>query len=296
MQRKKACMNYRECYVWGLDILKNAQVPEAENDARLLLEFVCKTDRNTLLVHGDRIVTCEEYERFSQLIQERAKRIPLQQLTKVQYFYGLSFYVNEHVLIPRQDTEILVEQALKLLKPGERVLDICTGSGCILISLMSQLPKITGYGVDISSEALKVAGVNSSQLLSEDNQPQWLLSDLFDAFCDRNDVPVFDMIVSNPPYIPTKDIEQLMPEVKDNEPISALDGKGDGLYFYRRIVEKAHVFLKENGYILFEIGYDQAEAVGCLLKEAGYEEISVINDYAGLNRVVIGKRKKCLIS
>lgn len=280
----------------GVNILKEAEVPEAELDARLLLEFVCKTDRNTLLVHGDREVSGEEQNLFMELIEERAKRVPLQLLTEEQYFYGLPFYVNEHVLIPRQDTEILVEQALRFVKPGMKVLDMCTGSGCIIISLMSLVKDIIGYGVDISIEALKVSVKNGRQLLPADYQPKWLAADLFDAFSGEAVSPVFDVIVSNPPYIPTSDIASLMPEVKDHEPMSALDGCEDGLSFYRRIIKKSNEYLKDSGSLLFEIGYEQKEAVSLLMMEAGFEEVTVVKDYAGLDRVVIGKRIRCLIS
>lgn len=289
-------MNYKECYVKGVNVLKKAEVLEAELNARLLLEFVCHTDRNTLLVHGDREVSGEEQNHFMELIKERAKRVPLQLLTKVQYFYGLPFYVNEHVLIPRQDTEILVEQALRFVKPGMKVLDMCTGSGCILISLMSMVKDIIGYGVDISKEALQVSITNGKKLLPADYQPKWFQGDLFDALSGEEAAPIFDVIVSNPPYIPTCDIASLMPEVKDHEPISALDGSEDGLSFYRRIIKEGSAYIKDNGFLLFEIGYNQKEEVSLLMMEAGFEEAIVIKDYAGLNRVVIGKRKRCLIS
>lgn len=293
---KNDCMNYKECYGTGVSILKSAEVPEAELDARLLLEFVCHTDRNTLLVHGDREVSVEERNRFMEFIEERAKRVPLQLLTNEQYFYGLPFYVNKHVLIPRQDTEILVEQALQIIKPGMKVLDMCTGSGCILISLMSVVKNVMGYGIDISAEALEVSGINAKRLLPEDYQPKWLKGDLFDAISDEDASPPFDVIVSNPPYIPTCDIPLLMPEVKDYEPITALDGSEDGLCFYRKIIQKSREYLKEEGFLLFEIGYNQSEAVSLLMLEADYKDIIVIKDYAGLDRVVIGKRKRCLIS
>ena len=284
-------MNYRECYLDGVNILKEAMVPDAELDTRLLLEFVCKTDRNTLLVHWDREVSSKEQSCFYEFISKRAKRIPIQLLTNQQYFYGLPFYVNEHVLIPRQDTEILVEQALKLVKPGMKVLDMCTGSGCIIISMMAMFQKITGYGVDISNEAIKVAEKNSKELLPRDYQPVWKAGDIFHAFEDEVVPPVFDMIVSNPPYIPTKDIKDLMPEVKEHEPISALDGSEDGLFFYKNIIRESKTYVTDDSSLLFEIGYNQGKAVSLLMEEAGYKEVTVIKDYAGLDRVVIGKRK-----
>ncbi len=284
-------MTYRECYEFGAAKLTRAKVPEAELDARLLLEFVCRTNRSDLLVHGDREVTQEQITKYQEMIGLRAERIPLQQITGVQEFMGLSFGVNEHVLIPRQDTEILVEQALKVLKPGMSVLDMCTGSGCILISLLALSKECTGTGVDLSEKALEVAKQNGRNLLGESfvddaKQPVWIQSDLFEKVSGK-----YDMIVSNPPYIPTKVVEGLMPEVRDHEPVMALDGRDDGLYFYRKIAEKAPQFLKGEGRIFLEIGYDQGKAVATLLEDNHFTEVKVIQDYAGLDRVVTGRRK-----
>lgn len=286
-------MNYKECYEKGVSLLTDAEVPEANLDARLLLEFVCGTNRNDLLVHGDREVEEDKASEYERLILLRAKRIPLQHITGVREFMGLEFLVNEHVLIPRQDTEILVEQALKVLKPGMQVLDMCTGSGCILISLLSMQKGCSGVGVDLSSEALAVARKNGQRLLengksdSDGTKLTWLQSDLFDKVTD-----VYDMIVSNPPYIPTEVVKGLMPEVKDHEPMMALDGKEDGLFFYKKITEQVPQFLKAGGFLFFEIGHDQGEAVAELLKDNDFTEVKVIQDYAGLDRVVCGRRKE----
>lgn len=286
-------MKYKECYEKGVSLLTDAKVPEANLDARLLLEFVCGTNRNDLLVHGDREVEEDKASEYERLILLRAKRIPLQHITGVREFMGLEFLVNEHVLIPRQDTEILVEQALKVLKPGMQVLDMCTGSGCILISLLSMQKGCSGVGVDLSSEALAVARKNGQRLLengksdSDGTKLTWLQSDLFDKVTD-----VYDMIVSNPPYIPTEVVKGLMPEVKDHEPMMALDGKEDGLFFYKKITEQVPQFLKAGGFLFFEIGHDQGEAVAELLKDNDFTEVKVIQDYAGLDRVVCGRRKE----
>ena len=158
-------MTYREIYEAGKGALAAAGIEEADLDARLLLEFVCDTDRNTLLVHGERTVSEEEEKRYRELLGKRGKRIPLQHLTGVQNFMGLDFSVNAHVLIPRQDTEILVEEALKNLHDGMRILDLCTGSGCILISLLYYSNQCSGVGIDISGEALRVARENAERLL-----------------------------------------------------------------------------------------------------------------------------------
>ena len=193
---------------------------------------------------------------------------------------GLEFVVNEHVLIPRQDTEILVESVLKVLEPEMKILDMCTGSGCILLSLLKLSKGVSGVGVDISEKALKVAKTNREKLNLE---AELLQSDLFEMV--EGD---FDVIVSNPPYIRTAVIEELKEEVKFHDPYIALDGKEDGLYFYRKIVKSGLKHLKRGGRLYFEIGHDQGEDVKKLMEEAGFEKVTVKKDLAGLDRVVFG--------
>lgn len=278
-------MTYRECYAYGVAALSEASVPEAELDARLLLEFVCRTDYNMLLTHGDSPVEEDAQTRYRELIDARSRRIPLQQLTQEQYFCGFPFYVNEYVLIPRQDTEILVEEALTKLAPGDRLLDLCTGSGCVLISLLKMGKELSGTGADISEEALAVARENGSRLLKR--QPEWYLGDLFAALPDG--CAPFDVIVSNPPYIKSSEIDGLMPEVKEHEPRLALDGSADGLCFYRRLAAESPGYLKAGGWVVMEIGYDQGEALRELLSQAGFSEVCIRKDYAGLDRVALGR-------
>ena len=279
-------MTYEKLYEKGVSVLKNAGMEEAKLDARLLLEFVCGTNRNDLLVHGDREVDTGSQERYLTLIAERAEHVPLQHLTGVQDFMGLEFEVNEHVLIPRQDTEILVEEVLRELHDGMRILDMCTGSGCILISLLHYSNHCIGTGVDISDEALKVAVRNARKLLPEKENRSFLSfvkGDLFDAVTGK-----YEFIVSNPPYIRSDVCETLMPEVREHEPAIALDGHEDGLFFYRQIVESAPEYLVSGGRLYFEIGYDQAEDVQNLMLHRGFQEVRVVKDYAGLDRVVYG--------
>ena len=278
-------MTYRECYEQGCRTLQAAGIEEAALDARLLLEAVCGTDRNDLLVHGEQPVSPEAEEKYLNWIRQRAEHIPLQQLTGEQDFMGLTFSVNEHVLIPRQDTEILVEEVLKELHDGMRVLDMCTGSGCILLSLMHYSNDCEGLGVDLSAEALEVAERNVLKVLTPEKAEhvQFLQSDLFEKLEDK-----FEIIVSNPPYIASAEVEKLMPEVRDHEPRMALDGTEDGLYFYRRIIEEAGKHLVSSGMLFFEIGYDQGQAVSELMRTQGYREVQVVQDYAGLDRVVLG--------
>ena len=278
-------MTYRECYEQGCRTLQAAGIEEAALDARLLLEAVCGTDRNDLLVHGEQPVAPEAEEKYLNWIRQRAEHIPLQQLTGEQGFMGLTFSVNEHVLIPRQDTEILVEEVLKELHDGMRVLDMCTGSGCILLSLLHYSNDCEGRGVDLSAEALEVAGRNVLKVLTPEKaeHAHFLQSDLFEKVEGK-----FEIIVSNPPYIASAEVEKLMPEVRDHEPRMALDGTEDGLYFYRRIIEEAGKHLVSSGMLFFEIGYDQGQAVSELMRTEGYCDVQVVQDYAGLDRVVFG--------
>ena len=278
-------MTYRECYEQGCRTLQAAGIEEAALDARLLLEAVCGTDRNDLLVHGEQQVAPEAEEKYLNWIRQRAEHIPLQQLTGEQGFMGLTFNVNEHVLIPRQDTEILVEEVLKELHDRMRILDMCTGSGCILLSLLHYSNDCEGLGVDLSAEALEVAGRNVLKVLTPEKaeHAHFLQSDLFEKVEGK-----FEIIVSNPPYIASAEVEKLMPEVRDHEPRMALDGTEDGLYFYRRIIEEAGKHLVSSGMLFFEIGYDQGQAVSELMRTEGYCEVQVVQDYAGLDRVVLG--------
>lgn len=276
---------YKEIYAEGVLSLTEADIGEAALDARLLLEHVCGTDRNTLLVHGDRAVSEEEYERYRLLIEKRGQHIPLQHLTGEQEFMGLTFKVNKHVLVPRQDTEILVEEVMKNLHDGMRILDMCTGSGCILLSLLQYSNDCVGVGVDLSAEALTVAEANYAGLKEgkPDMDAVFLQGNLFENVTQK-----FDIIVSNPPYIRTDVIDTLMPEVREHEPLMALDGMADGLYFYREITKEAKAHLNRGGMLYYEIGYDQAEAVTEILEKEGYQGIEVVKDFAGLDRVVYG--------
>ena len=215
-------MRYKELFAYGVEKLKKAQIAEAELDARLLLEAICATNRSDLLIHGDREVEHEQEKSYINDIEKREQHIPLQHILGYQEFMGLQFYVDQNVLIPRQDTEILVEEVLRNLHDGMKILDICTGSGCILISLLHYSNYCVGTGTDLSLEALKVAERNASQL---GVKALFFESDLFENIQDK-----FDIIVSNPPYIASHVIPELMTEVRDFEPLMALDGKEDGLF------------------------------------------------------------------
>lgn len=202
---------------------------------------------------------------------------------------GYEFYVNEDVLIPRQDTETLVEEALRLLKGRQkpRVLDMCTGSGCILTSILLEIPDASGTGADLSEKALKVAACNARRLQMAD-RAEFVKSDLFSS--EYFSGPAYDMLISNPPYIPTEEIEGLMEEVRLHDPRMALDGKADGLYFYRAITKQAMDYMLPGGWLLYEIGWDQGKAVKELLDKEGFINTEIKKDLCGLDRVVLGQK------
>ena len=232
----------------GTTILKDNGLEEAGLDAWLLLEYKTGKNRAYYFAHGDEPVSDETAAEYLELIGRRAGHIPVQQLTHQAFFMGYEFYVNENVLIPRQDTETLVEEGLKCLEDVEKpeILDMCTGSGCILISLLLERQDARGAGVDVSPEALEVAKENAS-LLKVENRADLVESDLFSApyFCEKGgkEGGKYDILISNPPYIATEEIETLMEEVRLHDPRKALDGMEDGLYFYRKITVEAVEFV-----------------------------------------------------
>lgn len=355
----------REFKIWadvlnyGKKILKNAGIAEADLDSWYLFEqsfgisraqyFLCARENivgstaQKIAVqeqHGDLLesgnaLECaelwlkEKLSAYENALKKRAARIPLQQIIGQQEFMGLSFFVNEHVLIPRQDTETLVELVLQEQKDKDiSILDMCTGSGCIAVSLK----KLGGYahveGADISEEALKVAKRNSEEILEnndvnndavnsrteqiqnctnltnnqnkQDNSEERMVSEVrrasqtgvtfrhSDMFSSFRETEQFNVIVSNPPYIPSAVIEELEPEVRDHEPRGALDGTADGLYFYRILAEECAKHLTPGGHVYFEIGYDQGAAVKELLDIHGFKDTRVIQDLTGKDRVVCG--------
>ena len=279
----------------GTTILKDNGLEEAGLDAWLLLEYKTGKNRAYYFAHGDEPVSDETAAEYLELIGRRAGHIPVQQLTHQAFFMGYEFYVNENVLIPRQDTETLVEEGLKCLEDVEKpeILDMCTGSGCILISLLMERQDAHGAGVDVSPEALEGAKENAS-LLNVENRADLVESDLFSApyFCEKGgkEGGKYDILISNPPYIATEEIETLMEEVRLHDPRKALDGMEDGLYFYRKITEEAGEYLKPGGWLLYEIGCTQGEAVSEMLRNAGFEKVQVVKDLPGLDRVVMGQK------
>ncbi len=264
----------------GIEKLQSAEISDADLDAWYLMEYSYGLDRATYYMKKKEMAEPQGYEKYQQCINMRLQHIPVSQITKERDFYGYRFFVNEHVLAPRQETEELVEHVLKCCK-GKRVLDLCTGSGCIILTLALEGKLLQAVGIDISEEALAVAKINKERLQAEVSLYQ---SDLFQSV-----EGMFDIIVSNPPYIPTADIKELMPEVRLHEPMLALDGKEDGLWFYRRIINEARKHLTEHGELFFEIGYDQGKAVSSLLSAAGFTNVTVFKDLSNLDRVVYAK-------
>ena len=253
---------------------------DAEAEAGIIIEYVTGCSLATFFLKRQEEVSKEQIDKAFDMVEKRRAHMPLQYITGTQEFMGLSFMVNEDVLIPRQDTEVLVEQVLYRLKPGFKVLDMCTGSGCIGISIKKHFKDVDVTCVDISEKALQIAKENARR-----NQVEITLvqSDLYE-----NVEGEYDVIVSNPPYIQSDVIPTLMEEVKDFEPILALDGDKDGLIFYRRLAKESFSYLKKNGMLLLEIGYDQGKAVSKLLNDNGYCQVEVKRDLCGLDRNVIG--------
>lgn len=291
-------MKYDELLKQGENRLQEAGIQEAASDAWILFENVFHMSRSRFFMEKTAEIGEEERKKvslFQKYIEERRLRRPVQYITGVWTFMGLEFEVNEHVLIPRFDTECLVEEAVRIIgqlwKNGReqeeiRVLDLCTGSGCIAVSIKKICSgcKIDMSASDISEHALDTAKRNAER---QNVEVDVIHSDLFEHIA-RNSK--FDVIVSNPPYIRTGDILSLMPEVRDFEPLTALDGDSDGLQFYRRIIAEGKDYIKNGGALLFEIGCDQGAEVRSLLEDQGYTEIQVLKDLSGLDRVVTARK------
>ena len=265
----------------GTKMLTQAGIDEAELDARYILEYITGLNSAQYFIHSEDIIEKNKAEEFFRLIERRSKRIPLSYVIGTRDFFGLTFKVNENVLIPEQETELLVEEVIKYSE-GKAVLDMCTGSGCIAISiaLFGKPSKVAAS--DISEKALEVARENAKSLKA--GEISFIQGDMFENVTDK-----FDIIVSNPPYIETGEIDELMPEVRDYIPRLALDGDIDGLKFYRIISKEAVKKLNKNGRIFYEIGYNQSRAVASILLENGFTDVKIMKDYSGLDRIVMAK-------
>ena len=283
---------YRELYEEGRRILEQTGLPDAALDARLLLEAVCGTNLQALLVFPDRRISEEEEKKYRAFVQRRKDREPTAMILGQWDFMGLTFRLNRSTLIPEQDTEVLVETALEELRARKlsaaplRILDLCTGSGCILLSLLHELKKAAGLGTDLSEEALEAARENAKELGLSD-RAALRQGDLWEPVGEEQ----FDLIVSNPPYIPTGVIPTLEPEVRCGEPYAALDGGEDGMVFYRRILTDAARHLKPSGIIIVESGFDEAGEIAQLMEDQNLRGIRIVKDYGGLDRVVKAERQ-----
>ena len=266
-----------------LKMLNDAKIEEARNKYFILTKKVLNYSKEYILIHGNEDVELEEFKKLEMYINKLIEGIPVQYLTNEQEFYGINFYVDENVLIPQPDTEILVEEAISIIKNGDKVLDLCTGSGAIGVSLKKKFAdKINVIGTDISKEALRVAKMNAD---ANRVSVEFVESNMFDKIVEND----FDLIVSNPPYIETNVIKTLSKEVQ-NEPHIALDGGSDGLDFYRIIAKEGKDYLKSGGYLIIEIGFNQRDEVINLLKENDYLDIYSKKDYSRNDRIVVGRR------
>lgn len=265
----------------GAKMLTQAGIDEAELDAGYILEYITGLNSAQYFIHSEDIIEKNKAEEFFRLIERRSKRIPLSYVIGTRDFFGLTFKVDENVLIPEQETELLVEEVIKHSE-GKSVLDMCTGSGCIAISiaLFGKPSKVAAS--DISEKALEVARENAKSLKA--GEISFIQGDMFENVTDK-----FDIIVSNPPYIETGEIDELMPEVRDYIPRLALDGDIDGLKFYRIISKEAVKKLNKNGRIFYEIGYNQSRAVASILLENSFTDVKIMKDYSGLDRIVMAK-------
>ncbi len=277
-----------EVMKWGEAVLESYKRPDAGIDAKLLMKDILGFDETKLLLERHQKLADHLKESYTYVIAKRAQGIPLQYITKSQEFMGLTFYVDDRVLIPRQDTETLIELLIQKNKEENFVkgVDIGTGSGCISISLTKYIEGLKMTAIDLSEGALEVAKKNV-QIHQLEERIKLLQSNVLDAYNKKETV---DLVVSNPPYISQDDCRELMVEVIGHEPRMALTDEGDGLSFYKRITKDAKEILKPGGIIAYEIGYNQAKEVTTILEAAGYVEIEVHQDLAGKDRVVMARK------
>ncbi|SNV00015.1 Release factor glutamine methyltransferase [Megamonas hypermegale] len=269
---------------WTVNYFKSKNIQSARLDAEVLLSHVLRQERIYLYVHFDEPMEQNELSKFREYVKKRAQHVPIAYIIGEREFMGLPFKVTKDTLIPRPDTEILVENVLNNVDKDKEIeiVDIGTGSGAIILSLLVNLPKAQGKTVDISSKAIEVAKENAVNLQVND-RCEFFVGDLFAPLNDNK----FDVIVSNPPYIPQKDIATLEDDVKEYEPVSALTDGGDGLSYYRRLLSEGKAYIKENGFIALEIGIYQSEDVKQIAMDNGWKNIKIIKDYAGIDRVVL---------
>ena len=273
---------------WAEGYLIQRKVPSPYLDAEYILAHILRCQRMDLLIHPDRTLKDDEIEQFNACIERRGRREPLQYITGEVEFRGFLFKVSRDVLIPRPETELLVDEVIKSVRiKGATVLDLCTGSGCIAVCIARELNDSRVYAVDMSDGALAVARENAIRNVVGE-RITFLSGDLFGAIDPLNLKGKLDIIVSNPPYVSAEEMGELEPEIRDYEPASALYGGEDGLDFYRRIIRESPYYLADGGYLVMEMGYRQAWRIKCLLeKEKVFRrQISVIKDLNGTDRII----------
>lgn len=270
-------MKTEELLKIGAIKLKERNIEEPILKARILLAYILDISKEKLILQYDKEIVPNKEIIYLEKIQDLANNVPLQYITHKQEFMKLNFYVDENVLIPRADTEILVEEVIKIAKSNIEILDLCTGSGGIAISL-AKYTKANVYASDISENAILIAEKNAKK---NNAKVEFILSNMFDSINKK-----FDIIVSNPPYIETSTIN-ILDEIVKKEPVIALDGGADGLKYYRIIAEYAKKYLKPNGYVCLEIGYNQKKSVSEILKKENYKNIKCIKDLNGQDRVIV---------
>ena len=288
-------MNIRETVAKAAEQLKKAEIGTPRLDAEVLLCHLLQQERTYLIVNGTMELEEEVLTSYFSMVEKRAEGMPVQYITGRKEFMGLNLQVNEHVLIPRADTETMVESAIETLMQKKTgvggnfsVLDLCCGSGAIGVSIASYMPKVKVTATDISEMALAVARANAEEQKVK-KQMKFLQGDLFEPLKKKDK---FDVIISNPPYIKTHTIDALQKEIRNYEPRLALDGGEDGLNFYRRIVPEAVIHLKKNGVLYLEIGYDQGAAMKQMLEASDlYKNIAILHDLEGFDRIVRAERK-----
>ena len=276
-------MNIKSAIALGTKILKNNLILSATLDSEILMAEAIEKDRKYILINSESVIYKHQLEKYDKLIKERSTKKPIAYLTNKKYFWNSEFFVSANTLIPRPDTELIVENVLRLTKHKNKlnILDIGIGSGCILLSVLKEKKSFFGTGIDISKSCLKVCEINANKLKVSERLK------LYKTNVDKFNFGKYDLIVSNPPYINTNNINNLEESVANFEPRLALDGGLDGLSEFRKVIKKSSKLIKKNGKLILEIGFDQKNKVTNLLKKNGFYINSVLKDYANNDRCIV---------
>ena len=276
-------MDYKTILDQASDLLKNFNIKNNRLDTELMLSNSLRISRENLLLNLNKEINNDEYKKFNRLLEKRKKKIPMAYIIGYKYFWKSKFIVNNSVLIPRPETELIVEEALNCLpeKKSKKIIDIGTGSGCIIISLLIERPKSTGIGLDISKNAIKIAKINA-KLQHIDNRTRFINSDV-----DKYNGGKYDLVLSNPPYIKKIEISRLEEDIRNFEPELALNGGYNGYSKIEKVIEKSSYLLKSNGKLILEIGYDQANFSSRLLKKYGFKINKISKDLSGKDRCIV---------